>query len=154
MFCFEYYCDARSNFFIYLLFKLCAGYFTVKGRIGSSFKRMAIDNGPGLIAGVIVLGILIGQNVVTSNSDALMLAAVIVTNTVYETMLMFLLGYALIEYPREIWNSSDLEKYLLRVQMKAAAEFKDIQDSQLTVSLCVSDVLKTNKMVKFYWLRN
>ena len=61
----------------------------------SSFKRMGIDNGPGLVAGVIILGILIDQKVVTSNSDALMLAAVIVTNTVYETFLMFLLGYAL-----------------------------------------------------------
>lgn len=113
----------------------------------SSFKRMGIDNGPGLVAGVIILGILIDQKVVTSNSDALMLAAVIVTNTVYETFLMFLLGYALIEYPREIWNMSDIDKYLLRVQTRASAEFKSIQDAQLSVSLCVSDVLKTAKMI-------
>ena len=120
----------------------------MKGRMGSSFKRMLIDMGPALIAGVIVLGILLGQHVVADNSAALLLTAVIVTNTVYETFLMFLLGYALVEFPREIWNSSDLDNYLLRVQMRASAEFKDIQDSQLTVSLCVSDVLKTNKMVR------
>ena len=107
---------------------------------------MLWDNGPGAVAGGIVLAILIGQNVVAS-TDALMLAAVIVTNTVYETFLMFLLGYALIEYPRAIWNASDLDKYLLMVQQRASAEFKSIQDAQLTVSLCVSDVLKTSKMI-------
>jgi hypothetical protein len=115
--------------------------------MASSFKRMAFDNGIALIAGVIILGILIGQHVVSSSSAALMLTAVIVTNTVYETFLMFLLGYALIEYPRELWNQSDLDAYLLRVQMRASAEFKAIQDHQLTMSLCVSDVLKTAKMV-------
>ena len=109
---------------------------------------MLYDNGPGVIAGVIILGILLGQHVVADNSSALLLAAVIVTNTVYETILMFLLGYALIEFPREIWNCSDLDNYLLRVQQKAASEFKDIQDAQLAVSLVVSDCLKTNKMVK------
>lgn len=113
----------------------------------SSFKRMMIDNLAGLAVGGIVLGILIGQHVVSSSSSALLLAAVIVTNTIYETFLMFLLGYALIEFPREIWNCSNLDKYLLRVQMRASSEFKSIQDAQLTMSLCVSDVLKTAKMV-------
>lgn len=112
----------------------------------STLKRMLWDNGPGVIAGGIVLAIILGQNLVAS-TDALMLAAVIVTNTVYETFLMFLLGYALIEYPREIWNCSDLDKYLLRVQQRASAEFKSIQEAQLSVSLCVSDVLKTAKMI-------
>lgn len=122
------------------------GYFTFKTKCISTFKRMLWDNGPGAIAGAIVLAILIGQKVVAS-TDALMLAAVIVTNTVYETFLMFLLGYALVEYPRAIWHASDLDKYLLMVQQRASAEFKSIQDAQLSVSLCVSDVLKTSKMI-------
>lgn len=108
---------------------------------------MAFDNGIGLVAGAIILGVLIDQHVVASSGSALMLTAVIVTNTVYETFLMFLLGYALIEYPREIWNQSNIDSHLLRVQQRASAEFKAIQDAQLSVSLCVSDVLKTAKMV-------
>lgn len=100
-----------------------------------------------MVAGGIILAILISQHVVSSSGSALMLTAVIVTNTIYETMLMFLLGYALIEYPREIWNESDIDKHLLRVQQRASAEFKAIQEAQLEVSLCVSDVLKTAKMV-------
>lgn len=119
------------------------GYFTVNGRFLSSFKRMAKDNAPGVIVGVIVLGILLDQNVVEGNIDALKLAAIIVTNTVYEAFLMFLLAYAMVEYPRAIWMNSDLDKYLLKTQMKAASEFKDISDAQLSVSLAVSDVLKT-----------
>ena len=71
---------------------MAIGYFTLGGRISSSFKRMCIDMALPTVAGVIILGILLGQKVVSSNSDALKLTAVIVTNTVYELGLMFLLG--------------------------------------------------------------
>lgn len=91
-----------------------------------------------------------GQHVVTSNADALKLAAVIVTNTVYELLLMFLLGYALVEYPRTLWQMADLRYYLLKTQMKAASEFKAIQEHQLSVSLVVADVLKTRSALGGY----
>ena len=76
------------------------GYFTIGGRLSSSFKRMLFDTFVPLIVGGIILAVLVGQKVVTSNTDALKLAAVIVTNFVYELGLMFLLGYSLVEYPR------------------------------------------------------
>ena len=101
----------------------------------------------GIVAGLIVLGILLGENIVGNNADALKLAAIIVTNTVYETLLMFLIAYALIEYPRSIWAQSNLDKYLEQTQNKAAAEFKDIADTKLEVSLVVANVLKTKQQV-------
>jgi AcrR family transcriptional regulator len=85
-----------------------------------------------------------------NNADALKLAAIIVTNTVYETFLMFLIAYALIEYPRSIWCQSNLDLYLQQVQNKAAAEFKDISDTKLEVSLVVASVLKTKTQVGFF----
>lgn len=119
------------------------GYFSFGGKISSSLKRMFIDvAGPGVV-GCIILGILIGQHVVAADADALKLTAVILTNTVYELGLMFLLGYALIEYPRSLWTMSNLEKYLLNVQIRASSQFKDISDAQLNVSFVVADVLKT-----------
>ena len=102
---------------------------------------------PGVAAGLIILGILLGQNIVGNNADALKLAAIIVTNTVYETFLMFLIAYALIEYPRSIWSQSNLDLYLQQVQNKAAAEFKDISETKLEVSLVVASVLKTKTQV-------
>jgi hypothetical protein len=120
------------------------------GKLASSFKRMMIDIIVPLVVGVIILGILIGQKVVTSNVDALKLASVIVTNTLYELFLMFLLGYSLVEYPRSLWNMSDLDAYLLKVQMKAASEFKAISEHQLSVSLVVADVLKTKSQLSNY----
>jgi len=101
----------------------------------------------GVVAGLIVLGILLGQKIVGSNAEALKLAAIIVTNTVYEAFLMFLIAYALIEYPRSLWAKSNLDNFLLITQTKAASEFKDISDFQLSVSLAVSDVLKTKSQV-------
>ena len=117
------------------------------GKFASSFKRMCIDMSGGIVAGLIVLGILLGENIVGNNADALKLAAIIVTNTVYETLLMFLIAYALIEYPRSIWAQSNLDKYLEQTQNKAAAEFKDIADTKLEVSLVVANVLKTKQQV-------
>ena len=72
---------------------------------------------------------------------------VIVTNTIYETFLMFLLGYGLVQYPRSLWMQSDLDYFLLRTQMRASVDFKAIGESQLSVSLVVSDVMKTKTEV-------
>ena len=126
-----------------------AGYFTLGGKLASSFKRMCVNMSGGLVAGLIVLGILLGEKIV-NNADALKLAAIIVTNTVYETLLMFLIAYALIEYPRSIWAQSNLDKYLEQTQNKAAAEFKDIADAKLEVSLVVASVLKTKQQVMLF----
>lgn len=123
------------------------GYFTILSKLWSSFKRMLFDTLPGVIVGVIILGILIGQKIVPSDANALQLAAVIVTNTVYETVLMFILGYGLVELPRSLWENSNLEGYLLKTQSKAAYEFKKISDAQLEISLVVADVIKTKEQV-------
>lgn len=109
-----------------------------------------MDNAAPLVVGLIVLGILMGQHVVSNNADALKLTAVIVTNTCYEFGLMFLLGYALVEFPRSMWLRSDLDKYLLSTQQRAAAQFKAISEAQLSVSLVVSDVLKTKAALSSY----
>ena len=127
---------------VYQEYYVTDGYFTEKDKIISSFKRMCWDIVIPLIAGLIILGIVIGQGVVGSSVTALKLAAVIVTNTVYETLLMFLLGFALIEFPRSFWNESNLDNYLTVLQTKAAAQFANINETQLSVSLCASDVLK------------
>ncbi len=97
-----------------------------------------------------MLGILLGQKIVPNNADALKLAAIIVTNILYEFFLMFLLAYAFVEFPRSLWNRSNLDGYLLKIQQKAAADFKHISDAQLTVSLVVSDVLKTKSQLSSY----
>jgi uncharacterized membrane protein YgcG len=126
------------------------GYFTIGGKLWSAFKRMLFDTFVPLVAGCIILGILIGQKVVPGNVDALKLAAVIVTNTMYELGLMFLLGYSLVEYPRSLWMMSEVRGYLLSTQMKAASEFKAISEHQLSVSLVVADVLKTKAALVNY----
>jgi hypothetical protein len=135
---------------VYQEYYVTDGYFTEKGKHISSFKRMSFDMLPPAVVGCIILGVIIGQGVVPADGEALKLAAVIVTNTVYEFMLMFLLAYALVEFPRSIWNQSNLEKYLGQMQSKAAGQFADISDANLSVSLVVSDVLKTKNSLKAY----
>ena len=105
------------------------GYFTIRSKLWSSFKRMFFDTFLMVLVAAIILYILIDQNIVPSDSTALQLTAVIVTNTVYETFLMFLLGYGLVEFPRTIWRHSDLDFKLKEVRTKAASDFKDIGDA-------------------------
>eukprot|EP01038_Epipyxis_sp_PR26KG_P013392 gene13392-17956_t len=126
------------------------GYFTLGGKLASSFKRMCWDLALGAVAGGVILGILIGKKVVPADGNALKLSAVIVTNTVYEAMLMFLLGYALVEFPRSIWNMSDLNKYLLATQTKASMDFKAISDAEFEIGIVVANVIKTKAQVDSY----
>jgi len=120
------------------------GYFTVGSKLWSSFKRMFFDTILMVGVGAIILYILIQQKIVPGDSTALQLTAVIVTNTVYETFLMFLLGYGLVEFPRTIWRHSDLDLKLKEVRTKAASDFKDIGDAYYNISKQVANSFKTN----------
>jgi hypothetical protein len=107
-------------------FTTIIGYFTIGGKLVSTLIRVILDTFLGIIAGIIVLAVLLSKNVVGSSEAAVMLAAVIVTNTIYETFLMFLLGYGLVQFPRSLWMKSNLDIYLLRTQMRASSDFKVI----------------------------
>ena len=103
----------------------------------------------GVVGGAIVLGILISQKIVERDANAIELTAIIITNIVYETFLMFLMGYGLIELPRSVWLQASLEGALLRAQMKACSDFKDIGNAQISMGLCVANVIKTRSDVSF-----
>lgn len=120
------------------------GYFTVLGRLANSFRRMSIDMIGSLVLGAIILGTLISQGIVSADTDALKLSAVILTNTIYEAFLVMLLAYGLVEFPRKIWNMSDLEYYLLMTEMRATQDYKDIGDFKINIQ----DVL-----MKFLYLK-
>ena len=101
---------------------------------------MTVDTVVGMIGGLIVLGILIKQNIVGQNSDALLLAAVIVTNTVYEMFLVFLLAYGLVEFPRRLWNIANLDYNLLLTQMDATADYKAISNYKVDIQEDISKI--------------
>jgi hypothetical protein len=87
------------------------GYFTVIGKLASAFYRMMLFNIAGLIVGVVVLGILISQKILEKDASSIELVAIIITNVMYESFLMFLMGYGLVELPRSVWLSGSLERY-------------------------------------------
>lgn len=124
------------------------GYFTVLSRLWSALTRMIYDTIVMVVAGVIILIILIKKNVVQNSSTAaLQLTAVIVTNTLYESFLMFLLGYGLVEFPRNIWREADIEHNLKQTQQKAASDFKDIGDAHFNISVQVANAVKTKHVM-------
>lgn len=121
------------------------GNFTILSRMWSSFKYLTRDMVAALVVGGITLGLLVHFKVMPSDSGALQLSAVIITNTIYEFFLMFLLGYGLIEYPRRYWLDADIQGQLLRTQIKAASDFADIRDGQVSMSIEYANAIKTNE---------
>jgi LMBR1-like membrane protein len=124
------------------------GYFTVGSRTWNACKRMLYDDVVGIVAGVIVLGVLVGLKVVPADANAIELAAIIVTNVIYETFLMILLGYGLVELPRSYWMEGNLDLVLKRAQMRAYTDFRNLADAQVAVGLIVADVMKIKAEVR------
>ena len=125
------------------------GYFTFGGKVASAFYRNCRDMAVSVVAGVIILAVILAKNIVSSRA-ALQLAAIVVTNTVYETFLMFLLGYGLVQFPRSLWMQSNLDKYLLRIQMKAATDFKTIRQAEFNIAMIIADVMVTKDQIAEY----
>ncbi len=121
------------------------GNFTVLSKMWNSFKIMMRDTILLVLIGAIILYVLIQQKVVPGDTAALTLTAVILTNTIYESFLMFLLGYGLVEFPRMFWRASYLENRLKLVQTKAASDFKDIQDAHFEIAMQVANAKKTSQ---------
>ena len=116
----------------------------------STIYRVMVDIVMYLIVGLIVLAILIGQKAVPGDATALKLAAVILTNIVYESFLMFLLGFGLIEFPKEIWIASNIEKSLSIAEIRAAFDLKAATEALFSITELGGNVLLTKAAVNQY----
>lgn len=121
------------------------GYFTPGTRAKSSFRRWLTDTVPAAVVGLIVLGILIGSKEVPSSPTGLKIVLVCVTNAIYETMLMFLLGYGYVELPKMFWLQGNHEALLIRMQTKVSTDLAAFQASQLEVQKAAASCLKTKE---------
>jgi hypothetical protein len=123
------------------------GYIGFLDRVKSTCWTMALKYGAFLVIGVIVLAILLGTNVIENSSSAVLLAVVLMSNTLNLFLLVFLLGYALIAFPRSLWDSANLDGELSRAQARAAAQFANLNDLTVEQSQTVADVRKTKQFL-------
>ena len=126
------------------------GYYTIFSKIKNSLYRMSYDTFIPLVIGLIILGILVSQKVMSNNTEALKLTVIIILNTVYELFLVLLLAYGLFEVPRGLWTNCafNLEAYHDSIVQVASSDFKAISASQLEISLICADVIKTKAAIK------
>jgi len=85
------------------------------------------------VIGGAFVGLLIGGGYFDS-INALQVTAKALSNTAGLIVIVFLLGYGLVEFPRSLWQSSDLALQLHLCQMEAATEFKTFSEASLKVS--------------------
>ncbi len=141
-------CGEELLNFSTLLYNVCKGYFTVGARLYYSFMEMMLYNFASAVMGLVFFGILVGTSVVPANGDAVLLTVVLLSNTFGLAVLMILLGYGLVSFPRMLWDMGNIERELGYMQHKAASRFKTMNEASLNVSLAVSDVLKTKQEVR------
>jgi len=119
------------------------GYFTRGARLWSSTKRMILDIVPAAILGIPALFLMKKAKIIDGTVAGLKLFSQLAMNTIYSVLVMFLLGYGLVEFPRLLWNTADVQNQLLKAQTKAATEFSANMDARNELSAEVASVLKT-----------
>jgi hypothetical protein len=123
------------------------GAFTVGGRICGVIKAVGLQAVGGIAFMMILFAILVSQHVVTANGGAVLLALILLNNTMYLVFLMLFLGYGLVAFPMSLWQKGDLLGELKRSEHRAAARYKYLGDATIVMGKAVADVMKTNEAV-------
>ncbi|GMH84178.1 hypothetical protein TL16_g09840 [Triparma laevis f. inornata] len=96
------------------------------------------------IAGGICLGLLIGGGYFDS-LEAVSVTIKAVSNTGGLIAIVLLLGYGLVEFPRSLWSSANMEQQLELSQADAAVEYKAFGEMSLSCSMSVANVVRTRQ---------
>lgn len=121
------------------------GYTGILARYKSVSSRMGYDYFLYLIAGVVVFGILMANG---ADAEAIVLTLILVCNTVNLFLLMFILGFGLIGFPKSMWVKSDIHRLLTSLQNSAAAQFRAVNDLILDHKKSVADLRKTKERLQ------
>ena len=109
----------------------------MKGKLKGTLLAMGKSYLIMSVVGGIFVAVLIGGGYV-SDVTAIQVTAKALSNTGGLIVIVFLLGYGLIEFPRSLWRSTNLELELLTTQMDAASEFKAFGEISLKCSSLMS----------------
>jgi len=92
---------------------------------------------------------LVGAKVTAPNASAILLTAILITNTLWLIFLMLLLGYGLVMFPLALWIKADPYNYLNIIQHEAATEFEKLTSAYSNIFLCISNIQKTERELKY-----
>lgn len=123
----------------------CNGFFTILTKVRNTCKNLSIQFLACFVLLSIFFGILVGSGTINASTDAILLTSILLTNTMWSTFIMFLLGYGLIMYPISVWNKSDISSRLIKKQYNAAVEFEKLTKAYSDIFLCISDIKRTKR---------
>lgn len=124
------------------------GGFTPGARLLGVAKAIGLQVVGGIAFMMILFAILVSQHVATANGGAVLLALILLNNTMYLIFLMLFLGYGLVAFPMSLWQKGNLIGELKRSEHKAASRYKYLGDATIVMGKAVADVMKTNEMVQ------
>lgn len=131
-----------------------SGFLKLKDKIKDVIIQFGYQSIVGILSIVIFFGIIVGCGIVSPNIDAILLTLILLTNTIGLLMLMVLLGYGLVVFPQIIWNYGNYNYRLNRVKNKAMIQYNQMNDCKFKISMCISNIRKTQEELKIKTIQN
>lgn len=125
-----------------------SGYFKVIDKLKGIIHDTCYQIITGIIFCAIFFGILVGENIIKPNMNAVLLSTIIITNTIWLTFLMILLGYGFIIFPIRMYEYSSYYTQLDTIQHNASYLYENMKNDSIDISICVADILKTNDFLQ------
>lgn len=125
------------------------GFFTVFTRLKNSLWQLSLQLLAGITCFIILFGILVGSQTVGANFYAVFLTSISITNTIWITFLMLVLGYGLIMYPYDFWTRGNHELRLTKIQKEIAKEFENVTIAYSEIYKCVANIKQTEREILF-----
>ena len=121
---------------------LRTGYLSFTSKMLDILKRKAMIGIAALIFCIVVVIILLEKKIVSSQKGFL-IALISLNNTIGLFAIVFLLGFGLIELPKQLWYSSSIYQRLKCIEINAAHEFRKKDEAYFDLLEIVSTAYKT-----------
>jgi len=121
-------------------------YFARSQRLKSTAKSMLKIYLIACLSGGAVIIFLITKKIFSS-VEALMAMVKAFSNTAGLAVIVFLLGYGLVELPRVLWRQSNYKTQLSSKKMEVASEYKKLTEATLDCRGVVANAIKTSEAV-------
>ncbi|GAU87109.1 LMBR1-1 [Ramazzottius varieornatus] len=124
-----------------------SGEFTVRRRIGVALKKNLISVGTYLVIfGVLLIYVAVKPNT-SLDWDKLYTLEIMASNTWGLFLVVLLLGYGLVEVPRSLWVTADVEHQLNYTKFKLAKVYTEKMDTEETAGTMFEEIKRTSEQI-------
>ncbi|XP_031558370.1 G-protein coupled receptor-associated protein LMBRD2-like [Actinia tenebrosa] len=126
-----------------------AGDFTVRGKIKTALFENAIWYGSYIVIFLILLVYVIARPDLQLDGTKLVIICITASNTWGLLLLVMLMGYGLVEIPRNVWNSAKLEYKLAHAYFKVSKLSVEREEAEEQLADVLEEVRKASENIRY-----